>query len=101
MTVILFDRERVRKIMLEDGYKERQVAESVASMRCLNQKLQPLIDAYLKDKSLADHYQIEGLTIAMIMEKFQCDFWVGLQFLDDFVEDPERAEFVKEFSLLN
>lgn len=99
--MILFDRERVRKIMLEDGYKEQQVDESVASMRKLNQKLQPLIDAYLKDKSLADQYQIEGLTIAMIMEKFDCDFWVGLEFLDDFVEDPERAGFVKEFSLLN
>lgn len=99
--MVSIDRAAVRRIMLEDGYKEVLVDDSVTSISHLDQKLQPLIDAYVKNKSITEKFAIEGLTITMIMEKFDCDFWVGLEFLDDFIDDPERAEMLKEFSLLN
>lgn len=99
--MVSFDREAVRRLMLEDGYQETQVDDSVTSVSHLDQKLQPLIDAYVKNKSITKKFAIEGLTVMMIMEKFDCDFWVGLEFLDDFIDDPEQAEMLKEFSLFN
>jgi len=99
--VVSFDWATVRRIMLEDGYQETQVDDSVTSVSHLDQKLQPLIDAYVKNKSITEKFAIEGLTVTMIMEKFDCDFWVGLEFLDDFIDDPERAEMLKEFTLFN
>lgn len=99
--MVSFDRATVRRIMLEEGYQETQVDDSVTSVSHLDRKLQPLIDAYVKNKSITEKFAIEGLTVTMIMEKFDCDFWVGLEFLDDFIDDPERAEMLKEFSLFN
>lgn len=95
--VVHFDSAVVRRMMLEDGYaNDKDLEISINSLKKIDKKLQPLIDAYIKDRTISDAFTVEGLTVAMIMKKYDSSFWSALESLDNFIDNPEGAKLLKE-----
>ncbi|WP_371367076.1 hypothetical protein SRRS_11840 [Sporomusa rhizae] len=90
--VLTFDKEVVRKMLLEDGYKENEIKIELNRFSKINQKLQLVLNAYLIDRTISSDFNVEGLTMKIIMEKYSCNFWNALSFMDSYIDDPERAK---------
>lgn len=91
--VLQFDKEVVLKVMLEDGWSDWAYVQ-VNSMSKYDARLQPVLDAYLADRSISADFNVEGVTIPLLMEKMHVDFWNALSRIDIYLHNPELA---KEF----
>lgn len=94
--MLSFDSELVRKMLLEDGYKEKDLEIKENRLKKINLKLQPVLDAYLADRTISDDFNVEGLTMKIIMEKYSCNFWNAIGFMDAYIDDPEGAKLLIE-----
>lgn len=91
--VLKFDKELVKQIMIEEcGYPSRAAADEVFFLGDIDAELQPVIDAYIADRTISDAFSVEGLTTQMIMDKYGVNFWMGLLFMNGFIKDPDRAK---------
>ncbi len=92
--VLTFDKEVVRKMLLEDGYEENDITIKLNRFNKINKKLQPVLDAYLVDRTISSDFNVEGLTMKIIMEKYSCNFWSALGYMDSYSDDPEGAKLL-------
>ena len=94
--MLTFDKEVVRKMLLEDGYEEKDVEIKQNRLRKINVKLQPVLDSYLVNRTISPDFNVNGLTMKIIMEKYSCNFWNAIGFMDSFLDDPEGAKLLVE-----
>jgi hypothetical protein len=94
--MLTFDKEVVRKMLLEDGYKEKDVEIEENRFSKINAKLQPVLDAYLVNRTISPDFNVNGLTMKIIMEKYSCNFWNAIGFMDSYLDDPEGAKLLVE-----
>ncbi|WP_371367102.1 hypothetical protein SRRS_11990 [Sporomusa rhizae] len=92
--VLTFDKEVVRKMLLEDGYEEDDITIKLNRFNKISKKLQPVLDVYLVDRTISSNFNVEGLTMKIIMEKYSCNFWSALGFMDSYIDDPEGAKLL-------
>lgn len=91
--VLQFDKEVVKKIMMEENsYSSREADDEIFILGELNAKLQPVLDAYIADRTMSDAFEVEGLTTKMVIDKYGENFWQGLLSMNGFIKDPERAK---------
>lgn len=91
--VITFDRAAVKKMLIEDGYSdEGEMDRTLNELSLIDAGLQGILDAYLADRTIVDDFQVEGLTIPIIMHKFECDFWNALGFMNTSTHNRELAK---------
>jgi hypothetical protein len=94
--MLTFDKTVVRKMLLEDGYEEKDLEIKENRLKKINIKLQPVLDAYLVDRTISADFNVEGLTMKIIMEKYSCNFWNAIGFMDSYIDDPEGAKLLIE-----
>jgi hypothetical protein len=89
--VLHFDKKVVEKALIADG-NSACMDNSIKAMEKYDAILQPVLDAYLKDKSLSDDFNIEGVTIRMIEKKYGESFWGSLRELNRLAQNREEAK---------
>lgn len=93
--VITFDKAVVRKMLIEDGYSdEGEIERTFNDLTRTDASLQKVLDAYLADRIIVDDFEVEGLTLKIIMDKFRSDFWDGLSLMNIYINDHELAKGV-------
>jgi hypothetical protein len=93
--VLHFDRAVVKKVMIEDG--RNKYGESDSMMDAFGKydaRLQPVLDAYLANRSLSDDFQVEGVNMRMIKDKFFVTFWEALVTMNSLFNDREGAGII-------
>lgn len=91
--MLQFDKYAVKKIMMEENnYSSREADDEIYFLGGYDSQLQPLLDAYIADRTISNAFDVEGLTIKMVMDKFGHNFWQGLLSMQGFIKDPERAQ---------
>jgi hypothetical protein len=94
--MLTFDKEVVRKMLLEDGYKEKDVEIKLAALAKNDARLQPVLNAYLLNRTISPYFNVDGLTMKIIMEKYSCNFWNALDYMEYYLKHPERAKILIE-----
>jgi len=92
--VLIFDKEVVKKMLIEDGYKEKDVEIEIISLSKTDARLQTVLDTYLFDRTISSDFNVEGLTMKIVMEKFGCNFWSALDFMETYLDDPKGAKLL-------
>jgi uncharacterized protein with ParB-like and HNH nuclease domain len=93
--VIKFDKEVVKKVMIDDGsYKEESFESEINALSQTDIRLQSVLDVYIADRTISDSFNIEGLTTKIVMEKWHCKFWDALSLMDTYIDNHERAKEV-------
>ncbi len=91
--MIVFDEDTVKKILLEEGYSDEGEIDMIFNeLNIIDSRLQRVLDAYLADRTIVDEFKVEGLTMHIIMEKFKCDFWKALGFMNTSISNHQLAK---------
>ena len=90
--MITFDKTAIHNILLEEGYSDESEIEMIFyDLSVIDASLQGVLDAYLTERIILDEFNVEGLTINIIMDKFRCDFWNALGFLNTSISNHKLA----------
>lgn len=92
--MLTFDKEVVRKMLLKDGYKEKDVEVEIAALAKTDARLQPVLNAYLLNRTISPDFNVNGLTMKIVMEKYSCNFWNAIDFMETYLDDPEGAKLL-------
>lgn len=91
--MITFDKTTINNILLDEGYfDEGEIDMVFYDLSIIDASLQGVLDAYLSDRTILDEFNVEGLTINMIMDKFGCDFWNALGFMNTSISNHKLAK---------
>lgn len=91
--MLKFNKEVVKKIMMkENGYSNEKADNEVDSLGELDARLQPVLDEYIENRIISADFAVEGLTTKMIMDKYEFNFWLGLNFMEGYIKYPEKAK---------
>jgi len=91
--MITFDKDVVKKILMEDnGYSDFDASIMINAVSEFDSKLQPILDSYVANRSLYADFNVEGVTIEIVMDKLGCDFWNALTDLDFYLRNPDDAK---------
>lgn len=91
--VITFDKAAIRKVLIEEGYSdEGEIERTFNELSIIDVSLQKVLDTYLADRTIVDDFQVEGLTVKIIMYKFRCDFWNALGFMNTSINNHQLAK---------
>ncbi|AIF53930.1 hypothetical protein [Pelosinus sp. UFO1] len=91
--MITFDKTTINNILLEEGYSDEGEIDMIFyDLSIIDSSLQGVLDAYLTDRIILDEFNVEGLTINIIMDKFRCDFWNALGFLNTSISNHKLAK---------
>ena len=96
--VLKFDKEVVKKIMVEEGYSVLMARTTIARLSELDAKLQPILDSYVSDRSLYTDFTIEDANIKTVMDWAGCDFWNGITMMQLYLEKPESTKELQGWS---
>lgn len=91
--MIIFDDAIIKAILIEEGYQDEGEMDMIFSeLNIIDASLQRVLDAYLTDRTIIDEFAVEGLTMNIIMNKFRCDFWHALGFMNTSINNPQLAK---------
>lgn len=91
--MIIFDKAIIKEILIEEGYSDDGEIDMIFSeLNIINASLQNVLDAYVADRTILDEFEVEGVTVNMIMDKFRCDFWNALGFMSTSIDNPQLAK---------
>lgn len=83
MELVKINRVEIKKFLMEEnGYDEYRAELMSDTVMRLEVKFQPLIDTYVKDKTFDENFAVDGVTLKIVMEKWDYDFWEGLEELN-------------------
>ncbi|TCS94818.1 hypothetical protein [Hazenella coriacea] len=90
--MLKFDKDEVRKILIEEeGLAEDVTERSIELLLELDEGLQPLLDQWLKDRSISDH-KINGVSLEMMYKYFEArDFIGALIYIGMFTGDEGKG----------
>lgn len=87
-----FDEEVVKRILVEELKLDSiTVTITIIGLRKLEDRLQPVLDAWIKDRTEMD-FTFQGISIKDIMDKEECWFLSALGTMSMFLGDPEYIE---------
>lgn len=95
-TLLKIDKEGVKKRLLEDGFNDFEAEDEMIMLGRMNGCLQPLLDAYVKDRTLSEAFTVDGVTIKMAMDVERVNFWIGLDYMEVYMKNPRYTEMVKK-----
>lgn len=83
-----FDEEKLKRIFMDElKYLEQRAEHAVKTLKTLDEKMQPILDQWIKDRTLSDH-AVNGVTIGMVLKDFNViDIFVAFIYLNDFACD--------------
>jgi hypothetical protein len=89
-----FDRDVVKWILIQENHYDKETADRAAyDLSECDSFVQPVLDAYLKDRTIVTDFNINGLTMQHIMELWDCDFWCALDKMGKlYYENPEKLK---------
>lgn len=95
--VVHFDKAVVKQFLMNKEHYSEWDADYVIAIELpvIDANLQPLLDAYLTDQTIDSNVNVQGITMEIIMKKYQCDFWRALIHMTDFILHPEDLVIVK------
>jgi hypothetical protein len=94
LKVIKFDKQFIKEfIMKEEKCSEWEANLIVnAVLPKMSNKLQPVLDAYLADRTVDSTFHVKEVTMPIIMKGYQCGFWPALTYMDMFIQRQDNAE---------
>lgn len=95
MCVLKFDEEKVKRISLEElNYNPLLIGQTIDVLKGLNNELQEPLDKWLKDRTICDEFNVNGVTLKVIHEQLKWNFVDCLILMNSFIENPEDAKKV-------
>ncbi|TCS94817.1 hypothetical protein [Hazenella coriacea] len=91
--MLKFNKDEVRKILIEEeGLVEDVTERSIDLLLKFNDSLQPLLDQWLKDRTISDQ-KINGVSLDMMYKYYKAkDFIEALICIDAFAENEGVAK---------
>ncbi|QKG83384.1 hypothetical protein GXN76_02120 [Kroppenstedtia pulmonis] len=93
--MLKYDAEKVKEILIHEGYSERMAQSDAETLVNLHEDLQPALDQWLKDRTISEEITMEGVTLKMIMEKRRTNFIGALASMSYFIKNPGSARRFK------
>lgn len=88
----IFDEERLKSILIKEYNLQAFKAElMVKQLTKINEQLHETLNQWITDRTLSD-FQVEGVDLALIMDKMKCNFPNALLILDTFIDNPDLAK---------
>ena len=81
----------IEKTLIERGYKADAAKLLIVSLSRINGKLQPLLDAWLKNESEGD-IVVEGISLMALKKKHNLKYPAALLSIDWLIREPEKAK---------
>lgn len=95
-SLLKIDKAAVKKRLMEDGLNDFEAEDEMILLSRRNGCLQPLLDAYVKDRTLSEAFTVDGVTIKMAMDVERVNFWIGLDYMEVYMENPRYMDKVKK-----
>jgi hypothetical protein len=91
-----FDKAAVKEfLMTKEHWSESNANwETSVALPVIDARLQPVLDAYLADKTIDSNFNVQGVTIKFVMDRCNINFWRALQHMDDYLMHPEHLKGV-------
>ena len=80
----------ISPILISRGYSEKQAASVSKELAELDNRLVPILEAWLSDETETD-YTAENLTLLNLKKKFDMTYPAALLTIDWILKDPEQA----------
>lgn len=90
--MLQFDKEIVKKIMMEENeYSDAKADRMMAYFSEYDSKLQPVLDCYIANRSFYPNFNVEGVTLEIVIDKSGCNFWNAISDLNFYLGRPGDA----------
>ncbi|MRG29440.1 hypothetical protein [Laceyella tengchongensis] len=93
---MIFDKQKLKTILME----EEQISDHEADIiierleKVNHPQLQKCLDQWMENRTVSDEFNIDGVTIKMIMEKKKRLFCSALLTMDVFIDNPQMLQSI-------
>ncbi|SMP22282.1 hypothetical protein SAMN06265361_10430 [Laceyella tengchongensis] len=102
--MITFDPKKLKEVMInEEGYTESEYYFQLKVLERLDEKLQEPFDLWLYERKISTDFNVEGITLELIMKKHHCTFLSALATMNTYLNNTEKAKrfFTQPTHLVN
>ncbi len=91
-----FDKVLVKKVLLEDGYSNEEADKKIQSIYdWYDDRLYDVINAYVRDRTILDNINVQGVTMRVLIERRKYNFWDALYMLNETISNPRLAPLLR------
>jgi hypothetical protein len=91
--MLQFDSDQLKEILMKElGHSELEAKFTIKVLMNLDSRLQPVLDQWLRDRTISESFNYEGVTIRYVMKTLNFGFIKALAYMDRLVGRPEKAK---------